>query len=189
MGQGANTILSQVVAEVLKVPLDYVEVVRPDTALVPDSGPTVASRTTMVVGKLVQEAAIGLRQTLLQSGFLAVPYDGEAFSKAVKGYIAKNGHLKAYSQYNTPPQIVWDDQLYKGDAYTTFAWACYATQVSVDTRTFEVQVDDFVAVQEVDGCSIRLWRKARSRVAWPRASATGFPSRWCGTRAAWPMAR
>jgi len=57
--------------------------------------------------------------------------------------------LKAYSQYNTPPNIVWDDQLYKGDAYTTFAWACYATEVSVDTRTFEVQVEDFVALQEV----------------------------------------
>ncbi|MBL0312213.1 MAG: xanthine dehydrogenase family protein [Holophagaceae bacterium] len=149
MGQGANTILSQVVAEVLKVPLEYVEVVRPDTALVPDSGPTVASRTTMVVGKLVQEAAIGLRQTLIQSGFLKVPYDGEGFSSAVKQYIAKNDHLKAYSQYNTPPQIVWDDQLYKGDAYTTFAWACYAAEVAVDTRTFEVKVEDFVAFQEV----------------------------------------
>jgi CO/xanthine dehydrogenase Mo-binding subunit len=149
MGQGANTILSQVVAEVLKVPLEYVEVVRPDTALVPDSGPTVASRTTMVVGKLVQEAAVGLRQTLLQSGLLVSPYDGEAFSKAVKQYITKNGHLKAYSQYTTPPQIVWDDEHYKGDAYTTFAWACYATEVAVDTRTFEVKVEDFVALQEV----------------------------------------
>ena len=149
MGQGANTILSQVVAEVLKVPLDYVEVVRPDTALVPDSGPTVASRTTMVVGKLVQEAAIGLRQTLIQAGLLKAPYDGEGFSSAVKQYVAQNGHLKAYSQYNTPPQIAWDDQLYRGDAYTTFAWACYATEVAVDTRTFEVQVEDFVALQEV----------------------------------------
>ncbi len=149
MGQGANTILSQVVAEVLKVPLECVEVVRPDTALVPDSGPTVASRTTMVVGKLVQEAAIGLRQTLLQSGLLSEPYDGEAFSNAVKDYIAKIGRLKAYSQYNPPPHIVWDDQRYRGDAYTTFAWACYATEVTVDTRTFEVNVEDFVALQEV----------------------------------------
>lgn len=149
MGQGANTILSQVVAEVLQVPLDYVEVVRPDTAVVPDSGPTVASRTTMVVGKLLQQAAIGLRQTLLQAGFLVEPYDGEAFSRAVQEYVAKNGHLKAYSQYNTPPQIVWDDQLYRGDAYTTFAWACYAAEVSVDTRTCEVQVEDFVALQDV----------------------------------------
>ena len=149
MGQGANTILCQVVAEVLKVPLECVEVVRPDTALVPDSGPTVASRTTMVVGKLVQDAAIGLRQTLLRSGLLVEPYDGETFSNAVTRYIAENGHLKAYSQYNTPPHIVWDDERYRGDAYTTFAWACYATEVAVDTRTFEVKVEDFVALQEV----------------------------------------
>jgi CO/xanthine dehydrogenase Mo-binding subunit len=103
----------------------------------------------MVVGKLAQEAAVGLRQTMLQAGVLVEPYDGEAFSNAVKNHIAKNGCLKAYSQYNTPPQIAWDDQLYKGDAYTTFAWACYAAEVAVDTRTFEVKVEDFVAVQEV----------------------------------------
>ena len=149
IGQGANTILSQVVAEALRVPIEYVEVAQPDTSIVPNSGPTVASRTSMVVGKLVQEAAIGLRQTLVQSGLLPDSYDGETFSKAVKDYIVKVGRLKAYSQYSTPPNIVWDDNLYKGDAYTTFAWACYAAEVSVDTRTFEVQVDDFVALQEV----------------------------------------
>ncbi len=149
IGQGTNTMFSQVVAEALRVPMECVEVAQPDTAVVPNSGPTVASRTCMVVGKLVQDAAQGLRQTLVQSGLLPEPYDGEAFSRAVKAYLEKFGRLKAYSQYSTPPHIVWDDQLYKGDAYTTFAWACYAAEVIVDTRTFEVKVEDFVALQEV----------------------------------------
>ncbi len=149
IGQGTNTMFSQVVAEALKVPMECVEVAQPDTSIVPNSGPTVASRTCMVVGKLVQEAALGLRQTLVQSGLLVESYDGETFSQAVKNYIEKFGRLKAYSQYSTPPHILWDDKLYQGDAYTTFAWACYAAEVSVDTRTFEVKVEDFVALQEV----------------------------------------
>ncbi|HEX7295801.1 MAG TPA: xanthine dehydrogenase family protein molybdopterin-binding subunit, partial [Pyrinomonadaceae bacterium] len=63
IGQGTNTIFSQIAAEALRINLDLIEVVRPDTSSVPNSGPTVASRTAMVVGKLVESAAIGLKQT------------------------------------------------------------------------------------------------------------------------------
>ncbi len=41
-----------------------VEVQQPDTSLVPNSGPTVASRTAMVVGKLLEHAAVNLLETL-----------------------------------------------------------------------------------------------------------------------------
>ena len=57
IGQGTNTIFSQIAADALGMPLDAIEVVQPDTAVVPDSGPTVASRTCMVVGRLVETAA------------------------------------------------------------------------------------------------------------------------------------
>ena len=57
IGQGTNTIFSQLAADALGVGLDDVEIVQPDTAAVPDSGPTVASRTCMVVGRLVETAA------------------------------------------------------------------------------------------------------------------------------------
>jgi CO/xanthine dehydrogenase Mo-binding subunit len=45
--------------------------------------------------------------------------------------------------------VRWDDERYEGDAYGTYAWAVYVAEVSVDTITCEVRVDDFVAVQEV----------------------------------------
>src|SRR4051812_39610409 len=61
IGQGTNTILTQIAAEALGVPYERVEMKTPDTAGVPNSGPTVASRTTMVVGKLVESAALGLK--------------------------------------------------------------------------------------------------------------------------------
>ncbi len=68
IGQGTNTIFSQIAAEALGLDFESIEIVQPDTGLVPNSGPTVASRTSMVVGKLVESAVTGLKQTLIGSG-------------------------------------------------------------------------------------------------------------------------
>ena len=57
MGQGVTTVLPMLAAEIFGVPLSKVECPLPDTSIVPDSGPTVASRTTMYVGKVVQDAS------------------------------------------------------------------------------------------------------------------------------------
>src|SRR5258708_5626767 len=63
-GQGTNTVLCQIAAEALDLPYDCVAIAQADTNQVPNSGPTVASRTAMVVGTLVRSAAIGIRQPL-----------------------------------------------------------------------------------------------------------------------------
>jgi CO/xanthine dehydrogenase Mo-binding subunit len=149
IGQGTNTILSQIVAETLAIDYDDVEVARPDTNAVPNSGPTVASRTCMVVGKLVESAAIGLKETLIKAALLAEKYSRSEFAAACARYVAQFGPLKSYSQYQAPPGIFWDDDTYRGDAYGAFAWAVYVAEVSVDTTTFEISVNDFVALQEV----------------------------------------
>src|ERR1700682_2444731 len=70
IGQGTNTVFSQIAADTLGIGFDRIEIARPDTRSVPNSGPTVASRTSMVVGKLVEAAALSLKRTLLESGFL-----------------------------------------------------------------------------------------------------------------------
>src|SRR5207237_7569112 len=62
-GQGTNTVLCQIAAEALALPYESVAIAQPDTTVVPNSGPTVASRTAMIVGKLVQSAAKGIQQT------------------------------------------------------------------------------------------------------------------------------
>src|ERR1700693_155589 len=69
-GQGTKTVLCQIAAETLGLPYEAVEIAQADTDEVPNSGPTVASRTVMVVGKLVQSAALGIRQTLTAGGLL-----------------------------------------------------------------------------------------------------------------------
>src|SRR5260370_40957055 len=69
-GQGTNTVLCQIAAETLGLPYKDIEIAQPDTREVPNSGPTVASRTDMIVGKLVQSAAVGLKHTLFRCAFL-----------------------------------------------------------------------------------------------------------------------
>ncbi len=152
-GQGTNTILSQVAAEALRIEYDDVIVQQPDTSKVPNSGPTVASRTAMVVGKLVHSAALGIIKTLTEAGELGnnegKGYTREEFLAACAQHIKKYGALKVLSQYEPPPNVFWDDQLYRGEAYGAYAWAVYVAEVAVDTRTYFTEVKDFVAVQEV----------------------------------------
>lgn len=149
IGQGTNTIFSQIAAEALGISGELVDVVQPDTAGVPNSGPTVASRTAMVVGKLVESSVLALKQTMIGSGLLTEGFNDAEFRQACRAYIEKFGPLRTFSKYQPPPGIHWDDEKYQGDAYGAYAWAVYVAEVSVDLLTYEARVTDFVAVQEV----------------------------------------
>ena len=149
IGQGSFTIFSQIAADALGIDFSQIEIAQPDTANVPNSGPTVASRTTMIVGKLVESAALGLRQTLVAGGLLGERYSADEFAEACRQHIAQHGALKSFSKYEPPPGVHWDDEKYQGEAYGTYAWAVYVAEVTVDLTTYETRVDDFVALQEV----------------------------------------
>src|SRR6202158_799053 len=148
-GQGTNTVLCQIAAEALGLPYESVAIAQPDTTVVPNSGPTVASRTAMIVGKLVQSAAQGIKDTLTKTGLLGDNYTPEQFCAACRDYIAVRGALKSYARYEAPGDVHWDDEKYRGEAYAAFAWAVYVAEVTVDLTTYAVTVDDFVALQEV----------------------------------------
>jgi CO/xanthine dehydrogenase Mo-binding subunit len=148
-GQGTKTVLSQIAAEALGLPYENVSMAQPDTLDVPNSGPTVASRTVMVVGKLVQSAALGIKQTLISSNLLRESYSADEFRAACQRYVAAHGQFRSWSRYEAPTDIFWDDQKYRGEAYAAFAWAVYIAEVTVDLTTYGVSVNDFVALQEV----------------------------------------
>jgi CO/xanthine dehydrogenase Mo-binding subunit len=149
IGQGTITIFSQIAADALGVDVDDIDIVQPDTAVVPNSGPTVASRTCMVVGKLIESAALSIRQTLAGAGLPPEGYARDDFHRASRVHVEQHGSLRASAQYHAPHDLKWDDEKYEGDAYGSYAWAAYVAEVSVDTVTYEVRVDDFVAVQEI----------------------------------------
>jgi CO/xanthine dehydrogenase Mo-binding subunit len=80
---------------------------------------------------------------------LTEPYSAEDFGRACAASVAASGPIRSSAHYRAPEGVRWDDERYEGDAYGTYAWAVYVAEVSVDTKTFEIRVDDFVAVQEV----------------------------------------
>jgi CO/xanthine dehydrogenase Mo-binding subunit len=155
IGQGTRTIFCQIVSEELGVNLESVEIEEPDTSRVPDSGPTVASRTCMIVGRVVQLAAREIREKLLgyvaerhgapdvkliEGRFVASGSALESFSEMAKEYISQHGCLRAFARYSHPPGIEWDDETYTGDAYPVYSWGADVAEVEVDLDTCEVAV-------------------------------------------------
>jgi CO/xanthine dehydrogenase Mo-binding subunit len=148
-GQGTNTILCQIAAQTLSLPYEDILIAQPDTALVPNSGPTVASRTAMIVGKLVERASQQLCGTLVGSGHVPHGFTPQQFRSGAQAYLAEHGTLVASVRYQSPGDIFWDDEHYRGEAYPAYAWAVYVAEVAVDTTTYSATCTDFHALQEV----------------------------------------
>jgi CO/xanthine dehydrogenase Mo-binding subunit len=148
-GQGTNTVLAQIAAEAIGIDYDDVTMAPPDTGIVPNSGPTVASRTSMVVGRLIERASLQLVTLLREHAGLAEDFSREEFFASCERYRAAKGEVVSLCRYEAPPNIFWDDQKYRGEAYPAFAWSIHVAQVAVDTVTYSAEVEDFWAVQEV----------------------------------------
>lgn len=148
IGQGTSTVLAQIAADRAGVNFEDIVIAQPDTSRVPNSGPTVASRTVMVVGGLIERACDDLRQ---QVDICIGTKAGQALAQGIlEWHRQREGErLLGRAKYTNPGSIVWDDETYTGDAYGTYAWATYLADVEVDLRTYEVRVRDFVADQEV----------------------------------------
>jgi CO/xanthine dehydrogenase Mo-binding subunit len=147
-GQGTNTVLTQIAAEALGVDYDDVTMAPPDTGLIPNSGPTVASRTAMVIGRLIERASLRLLETLHSEAGLPEDFSREAFFEACKRLQARTGQVASFCRYEAPPNIFWDDQTYHGEAYPAYGWAVHVAQVAVDTVTYSAEVEEFWSVQE-----------------------------------------
>ena len=148
-GQGTNTVLTQISAEAMG--LDSTDVIMgpPDTSVVPNSGPTVASRTAMVVGRLIERAGLQLLAMLREDAALGQSWTREEFFTACERYRAVHGKVVSLCRYEPPPDIFWDDQKYRGEAYPAYSWSVQIAQVAVDTVTYATEVEEFWAVQEV----------------------------------------
>ncbi len=141
IGQGSRTVFTQIVAERLGVPMGAVEIVRQDTSVVPNSGPTVASRTTMVVGGLLARAADRLRAAIEARA-------GGAFAEVYASDALANGGLRVDEQFEGYPDVEWDEESHLGDAYPCFGWAASTAEVDVDLDTGEVAVRRVVSVDD-----------------------------------------
>ena len=150
IGQGTRTVFAQIVAETLGVPYARVETIDPDTALVPDSGPTVASRTVAVVGRILADAAGALDRALrAHSGRGARAWTDAAFARAAAAYLAAGLPTRFEARFANPSGQRFDESSYRGDAYATFAWAATVAEVEVDLVSFETRVVKLWSAQDV----------------------------------------
>ncbi|MBL8111670.1 MAG: xanthine dehydrogenase family protein [Acidobacteria bacterium] len=144
IGQGTETVFSQIAADALGLPMSQVEFLQPSTARVPDSGPTVASRTVMVVGSIVEAAARELKERIDAEQAATGLDRRRAMDALVFRAMGTAEHV-----YDTPRDLEWDDATYRGDAYPVYGWGCDIAEVEVDLDTFETKVLGFWAAADV----------------------------------------
>jgi CO/xanthine dehydrogenase Mo-binding subunit len=126
MGQGVKTSLAHVVAKTLGLPDTRVIFEMPDTDFAPDSGPTVASRTMMIVGGLLARAALKL-----------------------KGQWKSGQEQEVLEHYTPPAYIQWDEEAMRGDAYPAYSWGVNIVEVSVSPVTYQVKLEGIWSVYDV----------------------------------------
>ena len=145
IGQGMTTALLQMAAETLRCPYERLHLADSDTAQVPDSGPTVASRTTMCAGRAVVDACKIIRERMDE--FLG---DEEiSWSESVTKCWIGGVHMAAQGYSRPGYKLTFDDKTGHGDTYEIYAWCANAADVTVDTWTGEVKVNKFVSGQDI----------------------------------------
>jgi CO/xanthine dehydrogenase Mo-binding subunit len=145
MGQGMITVLSQIVAEELDIEYDKVHMTPVDTSRVPDSGPTVASRATVMSGRALQDACKQLRQLLFEIGGNDPTI---SVTEAIKLSYHKRGRVAAHG-WDVAPPTFYDNEKGQGDAYSAYAWATNIIEVEVDSQTGTVDVINIWAAHDV----------------------------------------
>jgi CO/xanthine dehydrogenase Mo-binding subunit len=166
-GQGLQTIFSQIAAEELGINVERVRFMETDTANIPDGGPTVASRSTIMGGNAVRIAAAKVRETLLGAvlGKLKAsteelawgkdriwvkedPSRSISFEDAINEACSQGELLTELGWYKAP-KVSWDDSHGQGNAYFTYVYGCQIAEVEVDTETGYTRVLKITAAHDV----------------------------------------
>jgi CO/xanthine dehydrogenase Mo-binding subunit len=142
MGQGTKTIMPMLAARELGVPIEAVEYAPQDTAFVPNSGPTVASRTAAIVGGLLVKGARRLREAVEERN------GGRPFANVYLDDARVHGPTRIDEQFKPLSDQPFDEETFRGDPYPAWGWAACVATVDVDLDTGEVAVRDVVAVDD-----------------------------------------
>ncbi len=168
IGQGSETVIAQIVAEVIGVPMDDINVINNDTEVCPWDVGSHASRTTFVAGNSALRAAQSMRQQILEAAGLALGEDpstldikdGQVFAKNDKekkiavAKVARNTHFRAggkmlVAEYFYDPPNENPDREFKGNTSVTYAYGTHGCEVEVDKETGHVSVINYAAAHDV----------------------------------------
>ncbi len=165
-GQGIHTGWGQIVSRGTNITPELINVVYPDTSIMYDSGPTVASRSTIVGGRALLEASLNFKSSLLKSTAMLfgekvneLYIDGDSVkSRSGRTYKIKDIAEKASKEgikiigegwFNMNYGEYWDEKLGQGVPWKSYAFAAHIAEVEVDPETGKVDVVSYCAVQDV----------------------------------------
>ncbi|HER26597.1 MAG TPA: aldehyde oxidase, partial [Rhodospirillales bacterium] len=162
IGQGANTVITQICADALGMAIESFSLIGPDTALTPDCGKTSASRQTFITGKAAERAGLSLRQTILresnsgpkarlnlESGRLLIS-DGEAEREIdlLNLPVQANGYVLWAQETYDPPTSALDENG-QGIPYAVYGYGAQLAEIEVDTVLGTVKVTRVTAAHDL----------------------------------------
>ena len=165
-GQGLRMTFSMVAAEVLGISPEDIYYLEQDTSRVADGGPTVASRSTLMGGEAVKNAAEIVRKRIEEMLIGEWDLNKESTFKFADHYIVHEGsgkkifvseacdkaylngvNLSAYGWFKAP-EVDWDEEIGQGPAYFTYVYGCQIAEVEVDTASGKIFVKSITAVHD-----------------------------------------
>ena len=163
-GTGQRTILAQIAAEELGLPLERVEVLTMDSELTPFDMGAWSSRGTHYGGHAVRKASVATAERLkslaalrlgpgalrLEDGFVCGETDRLPIGEAVRlSNDARNGVLSTETSFFEDSVVMADRETGRGNVSASYNFACHAAVVDVDRRTGKVTVLDYVAAHDI----------------------------------------
>jgi len=153
IGQGSNTVITQICADALGMPVSVFELIGPDTALTPDCGKTSASRQTVITGKAAELAGRQLRADILRLGNMdasaeislaagkLVIKDGQTSRQIDLSAMPENefGYVLMAEESFDPPTGALDADG-QGVPYAVFGYGAQMAEIEVDLRLGTVRV-------------------------------------------------
>jgi CO/xanthine dehydrogenase Mo-binding subunit len=163
IGQGSNTVVTQICADGLRAPVDCFDLISADTSITPDCGKTSASRQTFVTGKAAYLAGKELRRSILRLANScdedAVIAFGESTLTIREGEkqhevflqdlaLDKQGYVLTIEQTFDPPTSRLD-QNGQGIPYAVYGFGAHMAEIAVDIELGTVRVLKVVAAHDV----------------------------------------
>jgi CO/xanthine dehydrogenase Mo-binding subunit len=162
IGQGSNTVIAQIAAEALGLPLSAFRLIGPDTALTPDAGKTSASRQTFVSGRAAKAAAEALRAEILRranagegaslalDGRLLTIRDRDTLARIDLAILPPDAHghaLTAEATYDPPTAPL--DANGQGAPYAVYGYGAQMVELAVDLALGTVRLLKIIAAHDV----------------------------------------
>lgn len=162
VGQGANTVITQIAADALGIDIAAITLVGPDTALTPDCGKTSASRQTFITGRAAQAAGQALRAAILRltnlseataltlEGGTLTAHNGDTQRRITLAELPQDAHgyvLSAEETYDPPTTTL--DENGQGTPYAVYGYGAQIAEVEVDLTLGTTKVLHMTAAHDV----------------------------------------